>query len=380
MIRPLTSLRFFFALIVFLSHLKFLHSHHMIKTLHLDWLMDGHLGVAFFFILSGFILTHSYHRRLPEGKITTGEFLVARFARIYPLHLLTLLLSVPYYLFARPLPADRWLPVLGAQLTLTQAFVPDHALFFSLNAPAWSLSAETFFYFLFPVLLPAFYGARQSHARLFFATAALALPLTMLVVKDHLAYWFYYINPAVRVADFALGMLLFGVYRRLASRLSGPAGCWFEAVSVAVFLLFISLRQSVPQNLRFSFYYWLPMCLVILSIACEKGWLARLLTHRVFVKAGEMSFAFYLIHLLVIQYAGWLNYRLHLTGNFFLLSAGMLIISLCAGYLLHRYVERPCNAWIRNLYRPGARSRPMRKATAHRPAPQLAGARTSSFL
>jgi peptidoglycan/LPS O-acetylase OafA/YrhL len=62
---------------------------------------------------------------------------------------------------------------------------------------------------------------------------------------------------------------------------------------------------------------------------------------------GEISFAFYLVHMLVIQYIEWLNYRLHLTDNLFVLSAFMLAVSLVLSAVLHRYIERPSHAWIK---------------------------------
>jgi peptidoglycan/LPS O-acetylase OafA/YrhL len=89
------------------------------------------------------------------------------------------------------------------------------------------------------------------------------------------------------------------------------------------------------------------MCLIILIFSFQQGKLSRLLSHRLLVSMGEISFAFYLVHMLVIQYVEWLNYRLHLTDNLFVLSAFMLAVSLALSTVLHRYIERPCHAWIK---------------------------------
>lgn len=85
MISPLTSLRFLFALMVFGAHIYTI-------DLYFDHLFykEGFVGVNFFFILSGFIIAYTYRDRLLEQKSTLREFWVARIARIYPLHLLTL--------------------------------------------------------------------------------------------------------------------------------------------------------------------------------------------------------------------------------------------------------------------------------------------------
>ena len=55
---------------------------------------EGFVGVSFFFVLSGFIIAYNYQEKLLEKTATKRTFWVARLARIYPLHLLTLLIAV----------------------------------------------------------------------------------------------------------------------------------------------------------------------------------------------------------------------------------------------------------------------------------------------
>lgn len=89
MINTLTSLRFIFALMVFGAHCytidKFFDTH---------FFKEGFVGVSFFFVLSGFIIAYNYQKRFSENKITKRAFWVARIARIYPLHRLTLFIAV----------------------------------------------------------------------------------------------------------------------------------------------------------------------------------------------------------------------------------------------------------------------------------------------
>lgn len=68
--------------------------HHASKALIL-FLEHGYLAVSFFFILSGFILTYNYADRWPS--VSLREYLLARFARIYPIYLLALLLELPFF-------------------------------------------------------------------------------------------------------------------------------------------------------------------------------------------------------------------------------------------------------------------------------------------
>lgn len=89
MIDSLTSLRFIFAIMVFGAHCYVIDS--FFST---HFFKEGFVGVSFFFVLSGFIIAYNYQKRLSENKITKRTFWVARIARIYPLHWLTLLIAV----------------------------------------------------------------------------------------------------------------------------------------------------------------------------------------------------------------------------------------------------------------------------------------------
>ncbi|HVE66393.1 MAG TPA: acyltransferase, partial [Thermoanaerobaculia bacterium] len=114
----------------------------------------GYLGVSLFFVLSGFILTYTYidpHTGALRGSVR--DFWWARVARIYPVYLIALLLSLPIFLIFRVLvaaPAARPPALLSAALTplLLQAWWPTTAT--QWNTPGWSLSVELFFYALFP--------------------------------------------------------------------------------------------------------------------------------------------------------------------------------------------------------------------------------------
>ena len=84
MINTLTSLRLFFALMVFGAHCYVVDS-----TFSTQFYKEGFVGVSFFFILSGFIIAYNYQQKLVERKVSKRQFWVARIARIYPLHIAT---------------------------------------------------------------------------------------------------------------------------------------------------------------------------------------------------------------------------------------------------------------------------------------------------
>ena len=84
MINTLTSLRIFFALMVFGAHCYVLDT-----SFDAHFFKEGFVGVSFFFVLSGFIIAYNYQEKLLTKTTTKRTFWVARIARIYPLHLLT---------------------------------------------------------------------------------------------------------------------------------------------------------------------------------------------------------------------------------------------------------------------------------------------------
>ena len=90
MIRPLTSLRLLFALMVFASHCNILS-----PRFDVPLLTEGYVGVSFFFVLSGFIIAYSYDERFASGTTDKRTFWVARVPRLYTCGRLLLFLQQP---------------------------------------------------------------------------------------------------------------------------------------------------------------------------------------------------------------------------------------------------------------------------------------------
>jgi peptidoglycan/LPS O-acetylase OafA/YrhL len=125
----------------------------------------GYLSVSFFIMLSGFVLAYNYAGRARAGKLDWVRFWKARWTRLYPIYLLSLLLG--WQMIATEYSAHRhWMFWLGMGLTplLLQGWVPEIATFW--NTPAWTMSAEAFYYVLFPWV--AGWRKPQGKARMIF--------------------------------------------------------------------------------------------------------------------------------------------------------------------------------------------------------------------
>ena len=123
----ITTLRFIAATLIVLAHSDDFFG------VNLDEPAQLHLGVSFFFVLSGFVICYNYPRFESAGTLTT--YLISRWARIWPLHAVTAMVWVATLnSFAR---IDGY----GALLTnmaLTQSWIPNNHYFLSLNGVAWT--------------------------------------------------------------------------------------------------------------------------------------------------------------------------------------------------------------------------------------------------
>jgi peptidoglycan/LPS O-acetylase OafA/YrhL len=348
MIKPLTSLRFFFAFMVFLSHLNFLYGIDKESKVNLDSFVkihiafsEGYLGVSFFFILSGFILTYNYCDKFKEKSINFKSYLRARFFRIIPLHWLTLLVSI---ILSAPYVNDitNYILKVASNASLIQSFIPLQEYFFSFNGVSWSISNEMFFYVLFPFLVIWIYKRKANY---YIASILLLIPLILLFIfKNHeYSYWLFYINPLLRVFDFVLGILIFKVYQKLKSLQIKFNPTFLEFIAISVLVLFLFFKEEIHQSFRWSVYYWIPMLLVILVFALQEGKISKLLSHHFFVLLGEISFSFYMIHQIVIKLLWAVNFKLKIIESSILVVLLAFFISIVLSYVTYKYFEIPIN-------------------------------------
>lgn len=347
LIRPLTSFRFFFALIVFVGHLKFSHNSFLI-WLSKNFFPEGEVGVTFFFILSGFILAFNYQNKIQQKEITIKQFWVARFARIYPMYLVSFLIVLPLSmpgLISGRYQLLEWTSKFLSNIFMLQSFIPHRSYYFAFNVPAWSISDEMFFYLLFPALI--YFLIKRKRVKGIWIILIL-VPFAMLLVPKPFQYFIFYINPFVRLADFLIGILLFQIYDKGIFLFKNRAFAnWMECSSVILFILFCTNYNKIPMLFRYSCYYWIPMAMMIYSFAFQRGFLSRLLSYKFFVYLGEISFSFYIIHHLIIRYMYEWNRDYLFLSNDLLISALIFILVLLASGLSYKWIERPCNIYIR---------------------------------
>ncbi|AEW92463.1 MULTISPECIES: acyltransferase family protein [Streptomycetaceae] len=361
----LTGMRFVAAALVFAFHATYENAFRdHAAGAAFSWLAGkaGWVGVSYFFVLSGFLLTWSARRDDPARR-----FWRRRFFRIYPTHLLT-------FLAALALLAWAGLPAPGAvrNLLLVQSWTPDVNVILSVDPVSWSLSCEALFYLAFPLLFRLV--ARVRPERLWWWAGALvaavccvpAVAGALLPGQPHMSwlavseqrYWFVFAFPPVRALEFVLGMVMARIVR--AGRWSGPGLLPAGAALVAGY----AVALYAPFEYGMVAVTLVPVTWLIsaAAVADVRGTRSPF-RHRAMVRLGEVSFAFYLVHRLVQRYGhialgerrAW---SAPAAVGMVLLSA---VVSLLLAWLVHVGYERPV------LRRFGSPARPP-EPTGARPA------------
>ncbi len=315
----------------------------------------GQSGVGFFFVLSGFILTYAYHRQFAStfSAKAARAFHLARIARIYPVHLVTMGLCLAW--FAR-FGAPQWnasdVPtrIIGtiAQALLLQSWSTNANILGALNTVSWSISVEAFFYVVFPVLL---YGAlRASRASAWVPLVAVIVLCTTelavlpLIQPTARALWLINYYPPVRLVEFAVGMLVGIAFVRSRPRLAKGATV-AEVLSIAAVAGGIAVLPVLPQTMRYAAALLPLWAMLIWTFAHGSGAISRLLSQRWCVRLGEISFAFYMVHYVVLH----AEFRLLGWANAPLTAAIALGVSLALSSALFHWVEAPMRERVRQF-------------------------------
>jgi peptidoglycan/LPS O-acetylase OafA/YrhL len=265
----------------------------------------GYQAVSFFFVLSGFILAYGYIQRNGELRTSSRRFYVARFARIYPSYIVAFLLAAAPFLLATPAPTRvGTLATALSTLTLTQAWAADYVG--GWNGPGWSLSAEMFFYLLFPLVAVPIgrLSQRQLHGLLCVLWAtSLCFPLGYLVwVRLGLTPYYYfpsivYTTPLARLPEFLMGMALGRLFIVHRTRYHAPPR--IAMLALLAFLgagLVLLLVNAIPGPLPLTGLLAPAWGALIYSCAWGRGTLPQWLGRRVMITLGEASYAIYMLH------------------------------------------------------------------------------------
>jgi peptidoglycan/LPS O-acetylase OafA/YrhL len=304
---------------------------------------SGDMGVDLFFMLSGFILSLNY---LDGFTVITAQnywkFLRARLARIYPVHLFTLLLLTAFALSAKGASVKVNAAHYSAFTWFTNVFLvqmwPGFNRGLSWNFPSWSISCEWFAYLLFPFF--AFRVGSAKRPQIWFVLALLLYAVPCFFgIEQHPTRW-----ALLRViSEFLAGCFLFQIYRY---GWKSPLPPWMSGL-LSLSICALCTHFEVTRAFSLPFF-----ALLIWGLATNtQGWLAGTAA----VYWGQVSYSLYMTHGVCEIFLNRALPVAHFTSASLAVRAGIvaLYVSLIvvAALLTYHYVETPARRWLNRSQR-----------------------------
>ncbi|MFD2933278.1 acyltransferase family protein [Spirosoma flavum] len=340
---PLTGLRAIAAYLVFLHHYNPATPGSFANRLF----AQGYIGVSMLFVLSGFLIYHRYADGYFKHKSWSWRnYLHNRFARIFPLYALLLLVTVGVNAMLGH--TMSW-PLLALNLTVTKGFFDTYK--FSGIAQSWSLTVEVCFYLSAPFL----FAALQRWG-IFLLTASLVIIGAVLRATVGEAAWKGLFGSLPFVAfytffgrsfEFIVGMWVARRWHqnKLPDNQYTTGVGFLIIVSCVLWQASFLMLTADPITLFWSevvvYNYILPIGigLFLLGLISQKSLVQHLLSQPIMQMAGRSSYAFYLIHIGVV--ASGLQ-KLGVTNNWLLF--GLLVLT---AHGLYSFVEKPMQQRIK---------------------------------
>lgn len=319
----------------------------------------GHLAVPAFFMLSGFVLTYTYgdEFRHPSRRGVVA-FLRARLARVYPVHLATLLVvaamvGVSARIGLRVTDAGYTARDFVLNLVLAQTWVPHFAL--NWNYPSWSISSEWFAYVLFP-----FVAAGGTRLRLDRPAGAAVVGAATLAGSVGVILWWRpwpFYELVLVVPTFACGMAVGWLHRSV--RLGGPAARWTAAGLAAG----VAAACHAPSGEVAAGLAVVLLFALVAVLAWTGGRGHRVWTARPLVYVGTVSYSLYMTHTLAQKLVNGLVPAARSAGADPAVKVGALVgyavLVVAACLACYYLVEKPC----RERFRRTGREADPRRAT-----------------
>ena len=320
------------------------------------------VGVAIFFVLSGFLLSRGWLERAAAGRPAPAvrPYFWNRLLRIFPIYIVTAVLALVFIVRNRDLGMGQWV----STLSLTDPYFRD-------SFPAglthmWSLAVEVAFYVVLPVLMAVLVGRRRT-----LRPSRVGAGLLAMVAVS--VWW--HLDGAGRLAGqgrplewlpafltwFAAGILLalvevrarHGISGRLGSALASlarqPGSCW----TIVVGLMLISATPlagpsmlAAPTEVESLTKHFIYACVGLLIVMTgvfndPTSRYSRVMGHPSGRRVGWISYGIFCLHLPILHFVMWSTGWDLFVGRGVAIWALALGLSLVAAEIGYRVVERP---------------------------------------
>lgn len=321
-----------------------------------EFLINSWVAVDIFFVISGYVITLNYFDVKSLDKVIL--FKKKRLFRLYPLHLITLLVFLFFEIIKfigknnlgflseiDPFAVNNLNSFLS-HLFLAQV-ITGHAI--SWNLVSWSLSAEFWTYIIF--IITAFFAYQDNKKYLIFSLSLILISAIILSI-----YGFLPINGLARsIYSFFIGSCFLIIFRGKFQNVS-----LFLSISLIISLIIIAIFSKGEDSAGINFLIpWLAASFIISLDGSDKNnLLIRALNSPIFLYLGKISFSLYLLHNIIwwalkVYLVQILQYPLitnsqgeirilienHLISNLIIIfSIGVIIF---ISHYSYKYIEKP---------------------------------------
>lgn len=336
MIRNLQSLRGIAAILIFYHH-YFGLSYRLSSSF-------GDLGVVFFMMLSGFVISLStnkkikaYHR-IPSIK----RFFIDRLIKIYPLYLICWFIAILVLPYSGSITGK----ILG--IFMLQSWIPIQEIYFSGNAVAWFISDLFLCYLAFIPLIRLIICGNKVICYYVLAFYFATYLSVVWYIPEKYVHAIIYINPIMQLSNFILGMLLCKLYlwandngrKKFCSRTSISL---IQIVSVTLIIILCYHYKNIPERFSFGLYWWFAISILIFTFSVGDKFntpLNQLLHCKPIIWIGNMSFIFYLIHYIAVDIWQLYFHSNHITTEF-TQSIILILILFGISYVINKTIVIP---------------------------------------
>lgn len=320
-----------------------------------EWLLaligHGYLAVDLFFLLSGFVLALNYAESFDGSLAGAAGFYRLRFARIYPLHFVMLMLFLLNPLAVTLFSASSNTSEYGWDYFVQSLFLVQNwglSTGLAWNVPAWSISTEAFAYLFFPFV--AYFMARviatMAAALLVLPVLLMALVITAQAAGGSLGDDIPGFGLTRCALEFSMGMLVWRVRDRLGfatPRLSHATLLLAAGLVLSYVLLPVGDTLVMPA----------AFALLVFGLADPQARPGTWLNASWLETAGLISYSTYLSHFFIRSWVKFVLIRPDIP-DWIALVIYLLLVAL-ASFVLYRYVEVRGREWLRSLGRPRPR-------------------------
>ena len=304
----------------------------------------GFIGVDIFFVISGYLITSLILNDLFNNNFSITNFYIRRIRRILPVLFFVIISCIPIaYLFLLPSSLVDFLQSVITTIIFSSNFYfhhtgliyggPDSSLKPLLHT--WSLSVEEQYYIIFPIILILFQKFLKNYIlNLFILFFFVSFISTQIISTKFPLYNFYFIN--VRIWELLAGSIV--AYLNINSiKYNNKITTYFPVLGLILILFSIFLlndEMSLPSI--YSLPAIIGTCLIIF-FANSNNLLTKILSLKVFVFFGLISYSLYLWHFPLFAFYNYVFFE----NESFLPKILIIFLSITLSILSYLFIEKP---------------------------------------